>query len=73
MADWLEEEDDEDDKTISLDDLENLEHSKEHEGDPFYDEDNWGESYDDMDSEAWERQYGIDDDEEVDTDPWELV
>jgi hypothetical protein len=71
VADWIEEEDD-DDKTISLDDLENLEHKKEHEDDPFYDENNWGESYDDMDSEAWEKQYRIDEDEEVDTDPWEL-
>ena len=35
--------DDDDDKTISLDDLEDMEHEKEHRDDPFYNEDDWGE------------------------------
>ena len=64
--------DEDDDKTISLDDLEDMEHDREHRDDPFYDEDDWGESYDDLDSEAWERQYRQTDDDDVEPDPWDL-
>lgn len=70
MSDWKENEDDE--RTISLDDLEEIEHEKEHRDDPFYNEDDWGNSYDDLDSEAWDRQYRKDDNDEVEPDPWDL-
>lgn len=70
MSDWKEDEDDE--RTISLDDLEEIEHEKEHRDDPFYNEDDWGNSYDDLDSEAWDRQYRKDDNDEVEPDPWDL-
>lgn len=70
MSDWKENEDDE--RTISLDDLEDIEHEKEHRDDPFYNEDDWGNSYDDLDSEAWDRQYRKDDNDEVEPDPWDL-
>ena len=60
-------------KTISLDDLESQENEQEHNVDVPVDEDDWGDSFDDLDSEAWERQYGQeDDDDEVERDPWEL-
>ena len=74
MSDWVtSEEDEDDDKTISLDDLENLEHDQEHQDDPYYDENDWGDSYDDLDSEAWERQYHTEDDgDDVEPDPWDL-
>lgn len=70
MSDWKENEDDE--RTISLDDLEDIEHEKEHRDDPLYNEDDWGKSYDDLDSEAWDRQYRKDDNDEVEPDPWDL-
>ena len=70
MSDWKENEDDE--RTISLDDLEDIEHEKEHRDDPLYNEDDWGSSYDDLDSEAWDRQYRKDDNDEVEPDPWDL-
>ena len=70
MSDWKENEDDE--RTISLDDLEDIEPEKEHRDDPLYNEDDWGNSYDDLDSEAWDRQYRKDDNDEVEPDPWDL-
>ncbi len=70
MSDWDSPED-EDDKTISLDDLESMESSQEGDEHSLYDEDDWGDSYDDLDSEAWERQYNHDE-EELERDPWEL-
>lgn len=60
------------DTNISLDELENLEHEQEHQDDPCYDEDDWGESYDDLDGEAWERQYSQNREENVEPDPWDL-
>jgi hypothetical protein len=74
MSDWDSSYgDDEDDKTISLDDLESLENEQEHHIDVPVDEDDWGDSFDDLDSEAWERQYGLEDgDDEIERDPWEL-
>ena len=73
MSEWEKEEED---KTISLDDLENIEREREREqekrDDPFYNEDDWGDSYDDLDSEAWERQYRQDDEDEIESDPWGL-
>ncbi len=72
MSDWDTSEEEDEDKTISLDDLENLEQEQEHQDDPYYDENDWGDSYDDLDSEAWERQYGTDEDEDVEPDPWDL-
>jgi len=74
MSDWDSSFDgDEEGKTISLDDLESQENEQEHNVDVPVDEDDWGDSFDDLDSEAWERQYGQeDDDDEVERDPWEL-
>jgi len=75
MSDWnltAFDDEDEDDKTISLDDLESLENDRERQDDPFYDEDDWGDSFDDLDSEAWERQYRQNDDDEIEPDPWDL-
>lgn len=71
MSDWdvSQDDDDEDDSIISLEDLENLENEKMN--DSPVDEDDWGDSYDDLDSEAWERQYRPEEDE-VEKDPWEL-
>lgn len=67
MSDW------EEDNTISLDDLESLENSQEYPDDIQVDEDDWGDSYDDLDSESWEKQFGLDDvEEEIERDPWEL-
>ena len=62
---------DDEDKVISLDDLESMENKQEHQIDSNVDEDDWGDSYDDLDSESWERQYRQDE-EEVERDPWEL-
>lgn len=73
MSEW---EKQEEDKTISLDDLENIERERERKreqrDDPFYNENDWGDSYDDLDSEAWERQYRQDDEDEIESDPWGL-
>ena len=63
--------DDDEDKTISLDDLESMEKEQANQVDSNVDEEDWGDSYDDLDSEAWERQYRQED-EEVERDPWEL-
>ena len=71
MSDWDDLDDEDDEKTISLDDLEDLENGKEQDGEPSFDQDDWGDSYDDLDSEAWERQYRQDD-EELEVDPWDL-
>ena len=63
----------EEDKTISLDDLESLENDQQNQVDSNVDKDDWGDSMDDLDGEAWESQYGLDDeDDEVERDPWEL-
>lgn len=71
MSDWDNLEDEDEDKTISLDDLESIEKDKARENDSPVDQDDWGDSYDDLDSEAWERQYPQEDDG-VEVDPWEL-
>ncbi len=63
--------DDDEDRTISLDDLESMENEQANQVDSNVDEDDWGDAYDDLDSEAWERQYRQED-EEVERDPWEL-
>ena len=63
--------DDDEDRTISLDDLESMEKEQANQVDSNVDEEDWGDSYDDLDSEAWERQYRQED-EEVERDPWEL-
>ena len=60
----LDDTDDFDDGIISLDDLE----PDEKKGD---DQSDWGDEYDDMDSESWDRQYG-DEEEELEGDPWDL-
>ncbi len=72
MPEWNSLEEEEDESTISLDDLESLEHNREHESDTPLDEDDWGDSYDDLDSEAWERQYNHEYEGEMDKDPWDL-
>lgn len=58
-----------DDREISLEDLEVMENESEHQGTGFVDEDGWGDSFDDLDGEAWEDRCN---DEEVERDPWEL-
>jgi len=60
-----------DDNVISLDELENMEKERARPADSHVDEDDWGDSYDDLDGEAWERQYQQEEDE-VERDPWEL-
>ena len=72
MADWdVADGDDEDDpRLISLDDLESLEHQMDH--DTGFDEDDWADCYDDMDSESWEHHYRVDGDLNDDRDPWDL-
>ena len=73
MSDWdtsFEDEEDED-KIISLEDLESLEHDQERRDDPFFNEEDWGDSYDDLDNKTWEKQYRQED-EEMERDPWEL-
>ena len=61
MDDFEEKDDD-----ISLEDLER-EESSEYSGTC----DDWSDSYDDIDSEAWESEYGSDEDE-LSGDPWSL-
>ncbi len=34
--------------------------------------DDWGDSYDDMDAESWDKEYRGDDGEELEDDPWAL-
>jgi len=63
--------DEDDDDTISLDDLESIENEQKKKIETPLDEDDWGDSYDDLDSEAWERQYRPEEDE-IERDPWEL-
>jgi len=60
----LDDEDDFEEKTVSLDDL-------EPDQDKGEDDSDWGDEYDDMDSESWGRQYG-DSDEVLEGDPWDL-
>jgi len=60
--------DDDQDDFMSLDDLDNEENSGFYSG-----SDDWGDSYDDMDAEAWDREYrGDDGSEELEDDPWAL-
>ena len=73
MSDWDSSSEEDDDGTISLDDLESLENEQEYSVEIPVDEDDWGDSFDDLDSEAWEKQYGLEDDiDELEKDPWEL-
>jgi len=53
-----------DDGMMSLEDLEPDEKGETDQAD-------WGDEYDDMDSESWDRQYG-DEEEELEGDPWDL-
>ncbi len=53
-----------DDRMVSLDDLEPDEEGTD-------DHSDWGDEFDDMDSESWDKQYG-DEDEELEGDPWDL-
>lgn len=53
-----------DDGMMSLEDLE----PDKKGGDDHAD---WGDEYDDMDSESWDKQYG-DEEEELEGDPWDL-
>lgn len=36
------------------------------------DKEDWGDSFDDMDAEAWDKEYRGNDDEELEDDPWAL-
>ncbi len=58
---------DDHDDNLSFEDLED----EEREITSSEDED-WGDSMDDMDSEAWDRKYRGDDEEELEDDPWAL-
>jgi hypothetical protein len=58
---------DEQDGFMSLDDLEDEEDS-----DLSEENDDWGDSFDDMDAEAWDKEYRGDDSEELEDDPWAL-
>ncbi|QEN09345.1 hypothetical protein EXM22_15675 [Oceanispirochaeta crateris] len=53
-----------DDGIISLYDLES-------DDDRVDDHDDWGDEFDDMDSESWDREYG-DSEEVLEGDPWDL-
>lgn len=55
------------DEFLSLDDLDHEENSEFSSGN-----DDWGDSYDDMDSEAWDKEYRGDEMEELEDDPWAL-
>jgi len=57
---------DDQDGFMSLDDLDNEEQSAAGVG-----SDDWGDSFDDMDSEAWDNEYHAED-EELEDDPWAL-
>lgn len=58
---------DDQDDFMSLDDLDTEEETGYETGN-----DDWGDSLDDMDSEAWDREYRGDDSEELEDDPWAL-
>lgn len=60
----FDENDDYEENTLSLDDLESDENSGDEDAD-------WGDELDDMDAESWDRHYG-DSDEELEGDPWDL-
>jgi hypothetical protein len=70
MSDW-DTSQDEEENVISLDDLEEMENEQDGQAENP-DEDDWGDTYDDLDSEAWDRRYGQEDYEELDKDPWDL-
>ena len=55
------------DSYMSLEDLDNQEDSE-----ISVVSDDWGDSMDDMDSEAWDKEYRGDDSEELEDDPWAL-
>jgi len=72
MSDWdASQHEPEIENVISLEELEYLENSNDKQ-EEHVDEDDWGDSYNDLDSEAWERHYGQDDEEEITKDPWDL-
>lgn len=58
---------DDQDNYMSLEDLDNEEESGLEVA-----SDDWGDSFDDMDSEAWDKEYRGDDSEELEDDPWAL-
>lgn len=58
---------DDQDDDMSLEDLDNEEESGFSVGN-----DDWGDSFDDMDAEAWDKEYRGDDLEELEDDPWAL-
>jgi hypothetical protein len=70
MSDW-DTSHDEEENVISLDDLEEMENEQDGQAENP-DEDDWGDTYDDLDSEAWDRRYGQEDYEELDKNPWDL-
>ena len=57
----------EQDDYMSLEDLDN-----EEESGYSVPTDDWGDSLDDMDAEAWDKEYRGDDSEELEDDPWAL-
>jgi len=57
----------EQDDYMSLEDLDN-----EEESGYSVPTDDWGDSLDDMDAEAWDKEYRGDDLEELEDDPWAL-
>ncbi|MGL1892768.1 MAG: hypothetical protein OCD02_14145 [Spirochaetaceae bacterium] len=58
-----------DDGNVSLDDVIDDEYSKNGKNN-----DDWSDNLDDMDSGEWDKQYGIDNDDDIDedVDPWDL-
>lgn len=58
---------DDQDDLMSLEDLD-----QEEDSDYFLKNEDWGDSFDDMDSEAWDKEYRGDDLEELEDDPWAL-
>ena len=60
-----------DDREISLEDFENMENEERNQTGNFVDEDGWGDSFDDLDSGAWEDRHN-DEEDEIEQDPWEL-
>lgn len=55
------------DEMLSFEDLDNEETDFSHNNDG-----DWGDSLDDMDAEAWDREYRGNDSEELEDDPWAL-
>lgn len=58
----------EDEDTLSLDDVEEMEDEQDSD-DPT---DHLEDSFDDLDSESWDEMYGTGREEELEVDPWEL-